>query len=424
MKIVVALVVLLLLILASIPVGAVLGMLGMMLSQLFSRFPLQNALGDVAWAASSDFVLIAVPLFIFMGEILLRSGIASRMFVVMSGLLSRFPGGLLHANIGTAALFAATSGSSVATAATIATVATPEMEKGGYRRSTFLGSIAAGGTLGILIPPSINMIVYAVLADVSVRDLYIAAVVPGIVLAAIFGCMILVLALMRPDVGGNGLITPMRDVLTKLPWLLPPVGLFVVVVGSIYAGIATATEAAALGVVATLILAAWQRRLSVSVIVEASLATMRTTAMVMLIIIGAFFLNFVLSSTGITATLSSWMIGLEMGPLATLLIIIAIYLVLGCFMETLTLMVATTPIVVPIIMELGYNPVWFGVLFMVLIEAALITPPIGMNLFVVQAIYPRASSAEIAVGAAPFLLGMFVMIALLVAFPGIALGLL
>jgi len=424
MKIVIALFVLLALVLASIPVGAVLGMLGMLLSQLFSRFPLHNALGDIAWAASTDFVLIAVPLFIFMGEILLRSGIAGRMFVVMSGLLARFPGGLLHANIGTAALFAATSGSSVATAATIATVATPEMEKGGYRRSTFLGSIAAGGTLGILIPPSINMIVYAVLADVSVRDLYIAAVVPGIVLAAIFGCVILVLAWLRPDVGGNGLVPPVRDVISKLPWLLPPVGLFLVVVGSIYAGIATATEAAALGVVATLILAAVQGRMSISVIVEASLATMRTTAMVMLIIVGAFFLNFVLSSTGITSTISSWMIGLEWGPLATLAIIIAIYLVLGCFMETLTLMVATTPIVVPIIMELGYNPVWFGVLFMVLIEAALITPPIGMNLFVVQAIYPRASSAEIAVGSAPFLLGMFVMIVLLVAFPGLALGLL
>ena len=423
MKIALALVILLALVAAAIPVGAVLGILGILLARLFSSFPLENALGDIAWAASSDFVLIAVPLFIFMGEILLRSGIAGRMFVVMSGLLARFPGGLLHANIGTSALFAATSGSSVATAATIATVATPEMERGGYRRSTFLGSIAAGGTLGILIPPSINMIVYAVLAEVSVRDLYVAAVVPGILLAAIFGCIVIVLALANPDVGGNEQPTPWSRVARSLPWLLPPMGLFLIVVGSIYAGVATPSEAAALGLVATLVLAAAQRRLSVAILVEASLATMRTTAMVMLIIIAAFFLNFVLSSTGITATISGFMVALDWGPLATLAVIIAIYLVLGCFMETLTLMVATTPIVVPIIVGLGYDPVWFGVLFMILIEAALITPPIGMNLFVVQAIYPRATSAEIARGAAPFLLGMFLMVALLVAFPWLALGL-
>jgi C4-dicarboxylate transporter DctM subunit len=424
MKIVIALAALLVLVLLSMPIGAVLGGLGFFLAQLFSQFPLHNALGDIAWSASSDFILIAVPLFIFMGEILLRSGIAGRMFKVMSGLFARFPGGLLHANIGTAALFAATSGSSVATAATIATVATPEMERGGYRRSTFLGSIAAGGTLGILIPPSINMIVYGVLAEVSIRDLYVAAVIPGIVLAAIFGVVVIVLALLNPEVGGHEIPTPFRDVLKGAHWLLPPAALFLVVVGSIYAGIATPSEAAALGVVATLILAATQGSLSIAIMVEACLATMRTTAMVMLIIIAAFFLNFVLSSTGITSAISSWMIALDWGPLATLSVIIAIYLVLGCFMETLTLMVATTPIVVPIIVGLGYDPVWFGVLFMVLIEAALITPPIGMNLFVVQAIYPRATSAEIAGGAAPFLLGMFLMIVLLVAFPGLALGLL
>jgi tripartite ATP-independent transporter DctM subunit len=381
-------------------------------------------MGDIVWSASTDFVLIAVPIFILMGELMLRSGIAGGMFSALSKMLSTLPGGLMHANIGASARFAATSGSSVATAATIGTVSTPHLKSGGYNKPLYLGSIAAGGTLGILIPPSINMIVYGVLAEVSIRSLYIAALIPGLVLAALFIGVVLVICIARPEMGGKEKRATLREVFAGLPALLSPLILFLTVVGSIYAGLATATEAAALGLIATLILAALRKELNWSVIKASCESAMRTTAMVMLIIVSAFFLNFVLSSTGLTATISNTIAGLDLPPVVTLLIIIAIYLVLGCFMETLTLMVATTPIVVRVIVAIGYDPIWFGVLFMVLIEAALITPPIGMNLFVVQTIYPSATSWDVAKGAFPFLLAMFLMIALLIAFPGLALALL
>lgn len=424
MKVAATLGLLLFLVAASIPIGALLTLLAMMLASLFSSFPLQNAMGDIVWSASTDFVLIAVPIFILMGELMLRSGIAGGMFKSLSRVLAVLPGGLMHANIGASALFAATSGSSVATAATIGTVATPHLKSGGYDTSLFLGSIAAGGTLGILIPPSINMIVYGVLAEVSIRSLYIAALIPGIVLAALFASVVLVACLARPDLGGKEKVATLREIAAGLPALISPMILFLLVVGSIYAGIATASEAAALGLIATIVIAGIRRELSWKIILTSCESAMRTTAMVMLIVVSAFFLNFVLSSTGLTATISNTIAGLDLPPLMTLLIIIGIYLILGCFMETLTLMVATTPIVVPVIVAIGYDPIWFGVLFMVLIEAALITPPIGMNLFVVQTIYPKATSWQVAKGAFPFLMAMFLMIGLLIAFPSLALGLL
>ncbi|HTN64222.1 MAG TPA: TRAP transporter large permease [Devosia sp.] len=424
MKIGITLGLLLTLVALSIPIGALLTLLAMLLTWMFSSFPLQNAMGDIVWSASTDFVLIAVPIFILMGELMLRSGIAGGMFNALSKMLAVLPGGLMHANIGASALFAATSGSSVATAATIGTVATPHLRSGGYNKSLFLGSIAAGGTLGILIPPSINMIVYGVLAEVSIRSLYIAAVIPGILLAFLFSALVIIICLVRPDMGGQEKAGTLKEIFASLPSLFAPLILFMTVVGSIYAGFATASEAAALGLIATLIIAGFRRQLNWSMIFVSCESAMRTTAMVMLIIVSAFFLNFVLSSTGLTATISKSIAGLDFPPLGTLLIIIAIYLVLGCFMETLTLMVATTPIVVPVIVAIGYDPIWFGVLFMVLIEAALITPPIGMNLFVVQTIYPSATSWDVAKGAAPFLLAMLLMMALLIAFPSLALGLL
>lgn len=422
MKATVATTLLLVLIGLSIPIGALIIILGMALAAMFSSFPLWNALGDIVWSASTDFVLVAVPLFILMGEIMLRSGIAGDMFSVMGKILAPLPGGLMHANIGASALFSATSGSSVATAATIATVATPHIKKGGYNTPLFLGSIAAGGTLGILIPPSVNMIVYAVLADVSVRDLYIAAIVPGLMLALIFTLTVLAICIFRPEMGGTEKRARFSEILAGLPALIPPLFLFLIVVGSIYGGIATASEAAALGLIATLGIAALRRRLSWQMIVEACEGTMRTTAMVMLIVVAGYFLTFVLSSTGLTNQISSTIAGLDFPPIVTLLIIVLIYIFLGTFMETLTLMVATTPIVVPVIVALGFDPVWFGILFMVLLEASLISPPIGMTLFVVQAIYPSASSWDVAKGSFPFLISMFVMIGLLIAFPGLALG--
>lgn len=405
----------------GLPVAVVLVITALVLDQAFSFFPVLPAMGDMLWGAFGNFTLIAVPLFIMTGEILLRSSIAEDMFAGIDLWVRRVPGGLLHTNIASSAMFAATSGSSVATAATISTVAIPQMERGGYRPSLFLGSIAAGGTLGILIPPSINMIVYGVLAEVSISRLYLAGLIPGVLLALLFSAMIFVAFVFVPSLGRDrrervGLGARLRG----LKAMLPPMLLFVLMVGSIYIGVATPTEAAALGVIGAMALAGARGRLSLRLMLSVFESTMRVTAMVMFIVAAAVLLNFVLVGIGLTGELAEFVAGLDVAPLTVMLILIAIYLLLGCFMETLSLMIATTPIVVPIITHLGYDPLWFGVLFMILIEAALITPPIGVNLFVVQSVRRKGPFRDVALGALPFLLMMIVMMGLLLAFPALA----
>jgi tripartite ATP-independent transporter DctM subunit len=415
--------VLLLLIALSVPVAAALGVLGLVLDQMYSFMPLRLALGDIAWQNSVEYLLIAIPLFVLMGEILLRAGIAQRMYAAIAAWISWLPGGLMHANIGSCAMFAATSGSSVATAATIGTVAIPEQRRHGYNERLFLGTLAAGGTLGILIPPSINLIIYGLLTDTSVPQLYLAGFIPGAILAALFMAMVVIACLVRPRWAGHTDAISWDRRLRVLPDLIPPLLLFIVVIGSIYAGLATPTEAAALGVIASLALAAFNRSLTVDMMRTAIEGTMRTTAMIMLIIVAAVFLNFVLSAIGLTRTLTGYLDGLGLGPSGTLLVIIIFYIVLGCFMETLSMLITTTPLIAPIVFALGYDPVWFGILLMVLLETALITPPIGVNLYVVQGVRRRGQINDVIIGALPFVAVMFLMVALLVAFPDIALWL-
>ena len=415
--------VLLVLIALSVPIAAVLGVLALSLGQFFSVMPLHLALGDVMWENSIEFLLIAIPLFILMGEILLRSGIAERMYGALAQWLSWLPGGLMHSNVGSCALFAATSGSSVATAATIGTVALPEVDRHRYNERLFVGTLAAGGTLGILIPPSINLIIYGLLTDTSVPQLYLAGFVPGLLLAALFMVTVVVACLFRRSWGGTPIETSWALRARSLVHLLPPLGIFLVVVGSIYAGLATPTEAASLGVVASLGLAAFARSLNLEMLRRAVEGTMRTTAMVMLIILAAIFLNFVLAAIGLTQALSQFVLELGLTPMQTLLAVIAFYLVLGCFMETLSMLLTTTPLIVPIIVSLGFDPVWFGILMMVMLETALITPPIGVNLYVVQGVRGRGSMNDVITGTLPFVATMFVMIALLVVFPELALWL-
>ena len=415
--------VLLVLIALSVPIAAVLGVLALSLGQFFSVMPLHFALGDVMWENSIEFLLIAIPLFILMGEILLRSGIAERMYGALAQWLSWLPGGLMHSNVGSCALFAATSGSSVATAATIGTVALPEVDRHRYNERLFVGTLAAGGTLGILIPPSINLIIYGLLTDTSVPQLYLAGFVPGLLLAVLFMLTVIVACTLRRGWGGTPIETSWAMRVRSLVHLLPPLGIFLVVVGSIYAGLATPTEAASLGVVASLGLAAFARSLSIEMLRRAVEGTMRTTAMVMLIILAAIFLNFVLAAIGLTQALSQFVLELGLTPMQTLLAVIAFYLVLGCFMETLSMLLTTTPLIVPIIVSLGFDPVWFGILMMVMLETALITPPIGVNLYVVQGVRGRGSMNDVITGTLPFVATMFVMIALLVLFPELALWL-
>lgn len=409
----------------GLPVAAVLALAGYVLSETYAFIPMTAASGELAWSHSNDFVLIAAPMFIMMGELMHRSGVSERLFAALTPWFSRVPGQLIHTNIAASAVFAATSGSSLATAATIGTVAIPNMDKGGYDRSLFLGSIAAGGTLGILIPPSVNMIIYAVLAETSVADLYAAGFIPGVLLASLFSAVVVVAVLWKPALAPApthaGSLWPAR--IAGLKHLVPPLGLFMLVVGSIYLGIATPTEAAALGLLATVGLVALNRALTVPVLLAAFEGTVRTTCMIMLIVIAALFLNFVMVSIGLVEAIVAAVLSLGWPPLAMLGAIIAFYLVLGCFMETISMMIATTPIVVPVIVKLGYSPVWWGIVFVILIEAALITPPVGMNLYVVQTVRKTGSIADLFRGSAPFLVAMLLTILLLIGFPQLALWL-
>ena len=418
-----AMILLLVLIGISIPVGAALGVLGLLLDPLYSMLPLSRAIGELSWGTSTEFLLVAIPLFIMLGEVLLRAGFAERMYGAMSLWLSWLPGGLMHANIGASTLFAATSGSSVATAATVGTVSIPQIKRYGYNEPLFLGSIAAGGTLGILIPPSINLVIYGVLTNSSVPQLYLAGIIPGFTLAALFMVIVLVACLIKPSWGGQRITATWGERLVSLKHLLPPLGIFLMVVGSIYAGLATPTEAAALGVLGALVLAACSRRLTFSMLREALEGTMRSTAMIMLIVVAAAFLNFVMSATGITTAVTESITRLGLSPGWMLFVVVIFYVILGCFMETLSMMIVTIPVVAPVMTGLGFDPVWLGIVIVVLVETALITPPVGLNLFVVQSLRKSGSMNAVILGSQPFVIALFAMVALLAFFPDLAMWL-
>lgn len=405
----------------SIPVGIVLFLLAFGIDALFSPFPLMRGLGQVIWSSSNSSTLIAIPFFVMLGEILVRSGIAQRTYAALESWVSWLPGGLIHANIATATLFSATSGSSVATAATVASVAMPQAERLNYDPRLFSGAIAAGGTLGIMIPPSINLIVYGFLTETSIPKLFLAGLIPGLLLALLFMAVTAILCMIKPSLGGPGVNSNWHRRLSGLIDLLPLLGLFTAIVGSIYAGWATPTEAAAVGVAMAMLIAGGQRALSVRMIIESLKGTVRTTSMIMLVVIGAYVLNFVLTASGVSGALRDFLEHLGLGQLETLLVIILMYIVLGFFIETLSLMVATIPIVVPIIVQIGYDPLWFGILMIMLVEMALITPPVGLNLYVVQAARKTGKFSDVMIGVIPYAIAMLIMVALLVIFPSIAL---
>ncbi|PWF24641.1 TRAP transporter large permease [Corticimicrobacter populi] len=412
---------LLVLLALSIPVAAVLGLLGVALAEAYSPFPILQGIGQIAWNAGNDPLLVSIPFFVLLGELLLRSGIGEGMYGAMAKWLSWLPGGLMHSNIGTSAAFSATSGSSVATAATVGTVAIPQIRKYGYNEKLFLGSIAAGGTLGILIPPSINLVIYGALTNSSIPALYLAALLPGILLAAMFSLTILIVCAVKPSLGGERLHATWRERFAALKDLIFPLGIFLLVVGFIYAGLATPTEAAALGVTGAMLVIALTGRLSWAMLKQALMGTILTTGMMLAIIIGAYFLNFIMGSIGVTRAVASFVQNMDVAPEVMLLFIILFYLVVGLFMETLSLMVASVPIVTPIVIALGYDPIWFGILVVLLIETALITPPVGLNLFVVQGLRKSGPMSDVIIGALPFVAALLAVIGLMVAFPDLAL---
>jgi C4-dicarboxylate transporter, DctM subunit len=417
------LIALLTLLFISLPVGAALVFLGFGLDQMSGGLPLYRGIATMSWAVQSGILLVAVPMFILLGEILVRSGIAERMYGAIQQWLSWLPGGLMHANIGASMAFAATSGSSVATAATVSTVSVPLVRRYAYNERLFLGSLAAGGTLGILIPPSINLIVFGFLTNTSIPSLYLAGFLPGVVLAGLFMLTVLVACLIWPKWGGERVETSWRGRLRTLPDMLPPLFLFVVVIGSIYLGWATPTESASLGVVVALIIAAIYGRLDVAMLNQAILGTIRTTGLIFLILVAAWFLNFVLSIVGVTRMLNDFVTTQGLSPQGLLLLVIGFYLVLGCIMEPMPLMVISVPTLTPVMASAGYDPVWFGIMVVLLIETALITPPIGANLFVVQGVRGRGNINDVIIGALPFVVNLLMMIGLIVLFPGIVMWL-
>jgi len=418
-----ALIILVVLLALAVPVAAVLGFLGLALSSAYSKLPLALAIGEISWSTSNNFLLVAIPFFVLLGEVMLRTGMAERMYNALVLWIPWLPGGLMHSNIAACAMFAATSGSSVATAATIGTVTMGEIEKHGYSERLFLGTIAAGGTLGILIPPSINLIVYGVLTDASIPQLYLAGILPGLILAGLFSLTVLVICLARPGLGGKRTSATWAQRVRALPDLLPPVLIFLAVIGSIYAGWATATESAALGVIAALAIAAVRGSLSARMLGQAFEGAMRTTAMIMAILIAAYFLNFVITSIGLTTQVNSYITKLGLTPAELFVAVVIFYLVLGMFMETLSMMVATVPIIAPIMVKAGYDPIWLGILIVLLMETAMITPPVGINLYVVQGLRKRGRIDDVIIGSAPFVMTMLLMIVVLYYWPAIALWL-
>lgn len=407
----------------SIPVGIVLFLLGFGVDAFFSSFPLSRGLGNMVWSSSNSATLIAIPFFVLLGEILVRSGVATRTYAALDRWVSWLPGGLIHANIATATMFSATSGSSVATAATVATVAMPQAERLGYDPKLFSGAIAAGGTLGIMIPPSINLIVYGFLTQTSIPRLFLAGLVPGLALALAFMGITVLICVIRPSLGGVRRTFPIQQMLRALLDLGPIILLFGLIVGSIYRGWATPTEAAAVGVAGAFLIAALFGGINGAMLRDSLLGTVKITSMIMLIVIGASFLNFTLASAGLGREITTFMDGMGLGPLGTILVIVVLYIVLGFFIETLSLMVVTIPIIVPLVLEQGYDPIWFGILMIVLIEMALITPPVGLNLYVVQGARKSGSLNEVMLGTIPYVVMMLVMVAALIALPDIALWL-
>jgi tripartite ATP-independent transporter DctM subunit len=386
--------------------------------------PLVAAFGTQLWGAMEDYVLLSIPLYILLGEILVRSGSTDRLYRSLADWLNFLPGGLLHTNIGASAVFSAVSGSSVATAATISTVALPSFRKRRYDTRLVLGSIAAGASLGNLIPPGIALIVYGAMTNTSVGQLYAAAVVPGIVMTVLFMGTIILIALVRPDlVRQKEVADPLRERLKRLVDLLPPFVIFGIIMGSIYTGWATVTESAALAVVAALPIAAFYGRLNFRMLHDCFVATANLTAMSMLILAVAFYLNFVMGLLGVTPALGAFATSIGASPLELIIALTIFYLLLGIFFETLPMLVGTVPVVFPVIIAAGIDPVWFGVFIVLMCEISLISPPVGMTLYVIQAVRREGRIAEVFQGTVPFFIAMVVMTALLIAFPEMALWL-
>ena len=415
---------LLLLFLAGQPVMLALGTVGLLGILILLEPKFLGAVGPLWWNNINSYALTAVPLFIFMGEVLMRTGVAERLYNGFKPWFSRLPGGLLHTNIIASTIFSAISGSSLAAVATIGRIALPEMEKLGYPGRMVVGSVGGGTTLGILIPPSIIMILYGVLAEQSIGQLFIAGVIPGIMTALLYMISLGLRVFLRPHLAGQGVQTlPWKKSLISLAGILPSLALIVAVLGGIYLGVATPTEAAAMGCAGALFLGLIDRRLTFSIIKISLLGAVRITSMTVGIFLGAILISYVLGNLAIPRQLMLWIMGFDLAPGLILAGIFLVYLILGMFFDGLSMMILTLPVILPTIDAMGYSLIWFGVVLVILIEIGLETPPVGMNLFVLHAIAPHYPFSEIVKGVAPFFLMDILALILITLFPALALWL-
>jgi tripartite ATP-independent transporter DctM subunit len=402
----------------AIALGAV-GVVGL----LFVNPALLAGIESVVWNTIDSFILTAVPLFLFMGSLIMNSGISARFYRGLAPWLSHVPGGLAQSNLVACSIFAALCGSSVATAAAIGAIAVPEMRARGYDMRITTGTLAAGGTLGILIPPSIPFIIYASTVGESVGRLFAAGIVPGLLLTIAFMVFLGIQVRLRP-----GLVPAARETVTwaarlrGLADVVPVVALIVLVLGGIYAGVMTPTEAAGVGAAGAVAVAAVYRGLTWAALRRSFLETIRTNAMILFIVIGAQIMSFALVSAGIPRGAVEAISGLSPSPWVIFAALVAMYLVLGCMVDALSLMLLTLPVVFPIVQAQGFDPIWFGVVLVLLLEAGLITPPVGMNLFVIQGL-SNESLGTVATGSMPYVALMILLVILLAVFPSVALWL-
>ncbi len=405
----------------SFQIGVALYLVGLFSLLFFTNIPVGKLMANITWNSLDSPSLMAVPLFIFMGEILIRSNLSKNLFKGLYPWMRHIPGGLLHINIIACTIFAAITGSTSATAATVGKITIPELESRGYDKKMSIGTVASAGTLGILIPPSLTMVVYGVIANESIGQLFIGGILPGLLIALAFSGYIVVVSLFQPH------LTPsfsekfkFADYLSTIPQVFPVFLLIALILGSIYLGWATPSEAAAVGVVLSLIFALISRSLDVKKFLDVLKNTIKTSSMILLIIAGASYLSVTLGNLAIPYRLTNYISSLDLAPFTLMVVIVLVYVVLGCLIDGISIIVMTCPIVLPIVSMYGFDPLWFGIIVIILICISNITPPLGFNLFILMGI-TNDDLWFVARACFPYFLLMILVLGLLYIFPEIVL---
>ena len=407
---------------SGLALGAALGLTGLLILHFVANGATFVAV-DAVWNVLNSFTLSAIPLFIMLGEIMLRSGVSQKIYSALTPLFQRVPGGLLHTNIAVCTLFGAVSGSSLSTAAAVGSVAYPEMTARGYDRRVVVGSLAGGGTLGLLIPPSLSLLIYGALTETSIGRLFLAGLLPGLLFAALFMGYIFFRCLSRPSLSPRG-----KDkagfavILLNLLSLWPFVFLIVAIMGSIAFGYATPTEAAGIGVIATMVVGRFWGNLTLKSLAESMFAAILLYASIAFVVMGATILAQAVSLLGVPQSILDSVRAANLGPITVLALVVTIYLILGCFFDGLSLMIMTLPIVVPLMVGLGYDAIWLGVIITIMIEIGQVTPPVGLNLSVLVSVTKEdVSLGQAAVATMPYWLILLAGVAALAVAPQIAL---